>query len=343
MSNVDLSKKRNVAPSMAEIRKREKPFLAVSTFSGAGGSCLGYKMAGFRVPWASEFIESARETYQRNHDGRIDPRDIRDVKPRHILDSVGVEKGEIDLLDGSPPCADFSSAGTGSDTWGEETKYSETTQRVDDLFFEYARILEGLKPKTFVAENVKGLAEGKSKGYFKNILTTLRSKGYRVRTKVLDAQYLHVPQRRKRLIFVGVRKDLGKGPRFPEPEGPVLHVSDVCPWIKQIQAGSYCSEWMHADRPMATLTQSDGKRDHRAQCRGLPFRESLLEYPRSYNEGEVQQRQWAIPELKRLQGFPDDFELTGSYAQRWERVARTVPPVMMREIASTIRTEILER
>lgn len=300
-------------------------------------------MAGFAVPWASEFIESARSTYRKNHSGRVDPRDIRDVSPQEILSSVDIGRGEIDLLDGSPPCADFSSGGTGSDTWGEETSYSETTQRVDDLFWEYIRILEGLKPKTFVAENVKGLAEGKSKGYFKDILSDLRDAGYVVRAKVLDAQYLGVPQRRKRLIFVGVRSDLGLAPVFPDPRPPVRTVRDVCPWIKQIQAGSYCSEWMHSDRPMATLTQSDGGRDHRAQCRGLEFTEDLLRSPRSYRTGDVRQRQWAIPELKRLQGFPDDFELTGGYAQRWERIARTVPPIMMREIASTVRTKILDQ
>lgn len=317
--------------------------VAVSTFSGAGGSCLGYEQAGFDVQWASEFIASARETYKRNHDGVLDPRDIRKVSADHILTEIGKGVGEIDLLDGSPPCADFSSAGTGPDTWGEETSYSETTQRVDDLFWEYSRILEGLKPRTFVAENVKGLAEGRSKGYFKSILRELKSKGYVVTAKVLDAQYLGVPQRRKRLIFVGVREDLGLDPAFPDPEGPVRTVRSVCPWIKQIQAGSYCSEWMHADRPMATLTQSDGKRDHRAKCRGLPFFPSLLEEPRSFEDGEIVERQWAIPELKRLQGFPDDFELTGGYAQRWERIARTVPPPMMRRIASTIRTEILDQ
>jgi len=190
----------------------------VSTFSGCGGSCLGYRMAGFRVLWASEFIPAAQEVYKMNHpDSVLDTQDIREVAPEEVLRQIDREPGEIDILDGSPPCSDFSSAGKGSEGWGEVKKYSETKQRVDDLFFEYARLLDGLQPKVFVAENVRGLVRGKAKGYFKKILRRLKDCGYDVQAKVLDAQWLGVPQRRQRLIFVGVREDLGAAPAHPDP------------------------------------------------------------------------------------------------------------------------------
>jgi DNA (cytosine-5)-methyltransferase 1 len=183
-------------PSMAEIEAIPwNGFNAISTFSGAGGSCLGYRMAGFKVLWASEFIPAAQEVYQLNHPGTIlDTRDIRNVQPQDILDAIGLGVGDIDLMDGSPPCASFSTAGKREKSWGEVKKYSDTKQRVDDLFFEYVRLLDGLQPKVFIAENVSGLVKGKAKGYFKLILQAMKDCGYQVKAKLLDAQWLGVPQ-----------------------------------------------------------------------------------------------------------------------------------------------------
>ena len=87
-------------------------FSVVSTFSGGGGSCLGYRMAGYRVLYASEFIPEAQKTYRLNHPGvSLDARDIRQVTPESILEIVGKRTGEIDLFDGSPPCCAFSVCG----------------------------------------------------------------------------------------------------------------------------------------------------------------------------------------------------------------------------------------
>src|SRR5512139_3930873 len=84
----------------------------ISTFSGCGGSCLGYRMAGFRVAWASEFIPAAADVYRANHpETTLDTRDIREVQPAEILSEINLKAGELDLMDGSPPCASFSTAG----------------------------------------------------------------------------------------------------------------------------------------------------------------------------------------------------------------------------------------
>jgi len=208
-------------PSMAEIEALPKNgYDVVSTFSGCGGSCLGYRMAGFNVAWANEFIPAAQDTYVANHPSTIlDKRDIRKIQPKEILDILGKNAGEIDLLDGSPPCAAFSTAGKRSDGWGTVKSYSDSKQRVDDLFFEYSRILEGLQPKTFIAENVSGLVKGVAKGYFKEILKRLQDCGYRVSARVLDAKWLGVPQSRQRLI-VGrdVFHDPGSGEVVPQED-----------------------------------------------------------------------------------------------------------------------------
>lgn len=124
-------------PLMGEIQNIPwNGYNVISTFSGCGGSCLGYRMAGYRVLWASEFIPAAQEVYKANHPNSIlDTNDIRNVQGKDILDTIGLRKGEIDIMDGSPPCSAFSRAGKGYKGWGKSKKYSDSSQRVDDLFF----------------------------------------------------------------------------------------------------------------------------------------------------------------------------------------------------------------
>jgi DNA (cytosine-5)-methyltransferase 1 len=344
-------------------------------------------MAGFRVLWASEFIPAAQETYRANHKGTIlDTRDIRKVQPQDILDAIGKKRGEIDLMDGSPPCATFSTAGKREAGWGKVKKYSDTKQRTDDLFFEFTRLLTGVQPKVFVAENVAGLVKGTAKGYFLEILAALKACGYSVKCKVLDAQWLGVPQSRQRTIFVGVRNDLAADPAHPSPLPYRYTVRDALPWIVKavqdpkgqfavqeasdkpvfcIKAGSASHIYVEASaadriaweeqvtkirvangfdgeawvdagsRPYSTVGASPA-----SGC-NLNSNGGKAEFIKS--SGEVVRRKFAIAELKRLCGFPDDFILTGSYAQQWERLGRAVPPVMMSHVAATIRDKILAR
>ena len=321
-------------PTMAEVRATPKNGLFVlSTFSGCGGSCLGFKQAGFSTLWASEFVEAARDTYRKNFpDVPIDARDIRTVEPAEILTRIGREAGDVDVMEGSPPCASFSTAGKGYKLWGETKRYSDTSQRVDDLFFEYARILDGIRPRVFVAENVKGLQTGKSKGYYLKIKASLERCGYRVGAKVLDAQWLGVPQRRERLIFLGVREDLGIDPVFPKPWTYRYAVRDALPEI-----ASY------------TLRNKFGQ-DFRFFSREvLPTVDTIGISAKNFYDLEVYERSgvhaseprnFTIAELRTLCGFPADFELTGTFPQQWERLGRAVSPPMMKAIADTIAREV---
>jgi DNA (cytosine-5)-methyltransferase 1 len=222
-------------PTMAEVRAVEpNGLVAASTFSGCGGSSLGYRMAGFRVAWASEFVQAARDTYRANFpDAIVDERDVRLVQAGEVLEALRMRPGELDLLDGSPPCASFSTAGNREKDWGAVKAYSATKQRTDDLFFEYARLLAGIQPRAFVAENVSGLVKGTAKGYFKEILRALEGAGpgYVVRARLLDAQWLGVPQARQRVIFVGMRKDLGVEPEHPAPLSYRYSLREALPWI----------------------------------------------------------------------------------------------------------------
>lgn len=212
-------------------------------------------MAGFKVLWASEFIDSARDTYKANCAPYtiVDGRDIREVQAKDILEASGIEVGELDLFDGSPPCSSFSTAGKREKGWGQIKKYSDKEQRTDDLFFEYSRLIRGLQPKVFVAENVAGLIKGTAKGYFLEILRELKACGYRVSCKVLDAQWLGVPQARQRTIFVGVRDDLGLDPVHPRPLPYRYSMSDALPWITRTPedkgAGLIIGDPAHKQKP----------------------------------------------------------------------------------------------
>ena len=223
-------------PSMVEVN--DLPYnglTVVSTFSGAGGSCTGYRMAGYRILWANEFEPNAALCYAANHPTTVlDKRDIRSIEASEITEAI--DGAEIDLFDGSPPCQSFSTAGSRSKIWGLETPHVDGThQRSDDLFFEYARLLRALQPRAFVAENVFGLVGGVSKGMFKRIMATLKDCGYRVRARVLDAQWLGVPQHRQRVFIIGMREDLGIDPVHPSPFGYRYSMLDACPWLRSAQ------------------------------------------------------------------------------------------------------------
>ncbi len=371
-------------PSMSEISEIEwNGYNAISTFSGCGGSSLGYKLAGFKVLWANEFIPIAADTYELNHKGIIvDRRDIRLIQPEEILESIGLKQGELDLMDGSPPCASFSTAGKQAKGWGRIRQYSETRQRVDDLFFEYARLIKGIQPKVFIGENVSGLVKGTAKGYFKLILQALKDCGYNVKAKLLDAQWLGVPQRRQRVIFIGVRNDIGLEPCYPKPLEYRYTVRDAIPWITSIgnPDGFGSAKQIPSDNPYHTV--GTAPQQGNGLARFIEAETDISKYAigkewDKLKEGEksdkyfsliktdsnvpcptimgssggsaaqplhpIEKRKCSIAELKRICAFPDDFELLGTFAQQWERLGRAVPPIMMYYIAKAVQKGVLDK
>ena len=278
-------------------------------------------MAGYKIALANEFVPIAQESYRANMDPStiIDPRGIKEVTASSILEATGLEEGELDVFDGSPPCQAFSIAGKRAKGWGSDRTYEHgASQKNEDLFQEYIRMLDGLKPKVFVAENVSGLIKGVAKGFFLEILAALKACGYRVEARVLDAQWLGVPQMRQRLIFVGVRNDLRMNPVFPKPLPYQYTVRDALPWIALLRSTS------SLDNISSTIMASG------ARTSGL-------------DETATERRKFTIEELKRICAFPDDFILKGTYSQQWERLGNAVPPMMMYHIAKTIRDDILMR
>jgi len=343
-------------PTMKEVESIEtNGYTVASTFSGAGGSCLGYRLAGFDIRYANEFIPAAQEVYRLNHKAYLDERDIREVTGAEILEVCNLKKGELDLLDGSPPCVAFSIAGKRDKVWGQHRKYSGRRQQVDDLFYEFIRLISEIQPKTFVVENVPALAEGKAKGHFKIIHKAMSDIGYKVSARVLDASALGVPQKRRRLFFVGVRKDLTPAPAFPLPQRERYSVEEAL--IGVAPATEENAHWLNPETKMYQFWHHI-KPGEKFQDIGMKIDGKL----RYYNHRKIdpkkpaptivqgsedvyhwlEPRALSIPEVKRLSSFPDDFKLTGSRAKQWERMGRAVPPLVMKAVAKTVKEEILD-
>lgn len=246
-------------PLMAEIREiPPNGFTVASFFAGAGGSSTGYRMEGFKVLYANEFVPVAQESYKANAAPYtvVDGRDVRKVTAAHVLKACGLKVGELDVMDGSPPCQAFSTAGRREKGWGKDRHYEHgASQKNEDLFFEFVRLRDGIRPKVFVAENVSGLVKGKAKGYFIEILAGLMV-GYRTVAYLLDAQWLGVPQARQRIVFIGVRDDLGIDPPTIQPLPYNYSVREALPWLDRVvhdQGGSFQSGGDITDRPSVTI------------------------------------------------------------------------------------------
>jgi DNA (cytosine-5)-methyltransferase 1 len=181
-----------------------------STFSCGGGSTMGYKLAGCTVLGNVEIDKAMNQIYKANHDPQfnfcMDIRHFKDL-PNEELPK---ELFDLDILDGSPPCSSFSMSGNRSKDWGKAKKFKEgqAKQKLDDLFFHFIDVVEKLKPKVVVAENVKGLIAGNAKGYVREIIKRYKEAGYETQIFLLNSALMGVPQARERVFFISRRMDL---------------------------------------------------------------------------------------------------------------------------------------
>jgi len=221
----------------------------VSLFAGCGGSSLGYKAIGYDIRLAVEWDKGATFIYRDNfpettmHEGDINKMDVGEA-----LRLMELRQGELDVLDGSPPCQGFSGAG--------KRQFADIR---NELFHEYVRLLRGMMPKAFIMENVAGLAMGKMKILFSEMTRALQDSGYKVACRQLNAWWYGVPQSRERLIWVGIRNDIEGEPSHPQPmlRRPVSVrqalnlISDVA-----MKNDDFVNKWQSSDRPAPTLMSS---------------------------------------------------------------------------------------
>lgn len=169
---------------------------------------MGYKLAGYEHLGGVELDPRIAKIYEDNHRPKyLYVEDIRDFNKREDLPE---ELYHLDVLDGSPPCSTFSTAGKRERDWGKAKHFREgqKEQRLDDLVFEYCETIDKLRPKVFILENVSGLLKGSAKAYVSKIVQKCNQNGYTVQCFLLSAASMGVPQRRERTIIVGRRKDL---------------------------------------------------------------------------------------------------------------------------------------
>lgn len=292
----------------------------ISTFAGGGGSSLGYSMAGYRELLAVEWDNNAVETFRLNFpDVPVYHGDIAKLSVEECLRLAGIKPGELDVLDGSPPCQGFSTAGK---------------RILDDprnqLFREYVRLLRGLRPKVFVMENVSGMVKGKMKLVFAEIMRELKASGYRVSARLLNAMYFNVPQSRERMIFIGVREDLEIEPSHPKAEEKpicalccIQGIMDITPNPAKWRSFNVAQRKLRHHKPAPTLDSNKLVPGSTA-----PF---------DSNGIRIGAERYAI-----ISSFPDQYIFAGNWKDKLVRIGNSVPPLLMRSIAFHIRQNILQ-
>ena len=181
-----------------------------SCFACGGGSTMGYKLAGFDVLGCNEIDPKMMEAYKENHKPKLAY--LEPIQTFKLRKDLPKELYNLDILDGSPPCSSFSMAGNREKDWGKDKKFREgqACQILDDLFFDFIDLANELQPKVVIAENVKGLLLGNAIEYVRRIYREFDKAGYYCQHWLLNASKMGVPQRRERVFFIALRKDLAK-------------------------------------------------------------------------------------------------------------------------------------
>lgn len=319
----------------------------VSCFAGGGGSSLGYHMAGYRELLATDWDANAISTLRQNFpELAVWQGDIAQLTVNEVRRRTGLCVGELDVLDGSPPCQGFSTAGK-----------RHLADPRNALFRDFVRLLDGLQPRGFVMENVAGMVKGKMRLVFVECLTALQSCGYQVSARVLNAMYFGVPQHRQRLIVIGVRNDLVILPTHPRPTTPPHPIREALDAVAMLPGSdNFTSNLPSLDDRYGQLWSRVRHGGDAADVLGTGFSSCVKPHPdrpsptlpkTQTGRGfativhPYEPRALTIPEAALISSYPPGYQFLGSYAEQWARIGNSVPPLFMRAIADHIRTELL--
>lgn len=309
-----------------------------SLFCGCGGSDLGtvggftylgkeYERLPFDIVYAADFDAKAVETYNHNFEHPSVCADVTQVDFEKIPD--------VDMIIGGFPCQSFSTVNPTKDTDDDRAH----------LYKQIVRLLHTKKPKVFICENVKGLLLLQHGAIIKKIAKEFEEEGYNVQYKLIRAVEFGVPQRRERVIIVGIRKDIDFDYLFP---APLLKPTEYVPLKKVIDKLDldnpkyYFSKkavegmknaknnmkrglWQDLDAPCLTITS------HLAKTSINSRDPVLLVDP----ENEIYRR-FTPREAARIQSFPDTFEFPVSDPYAYRQIGNAVPPVMMWYVACSV-------
>ena len=332
---LDKAWKAHLAP-----REKDAPTV-ISTFAGCGGSSLGYSMAGFKECLAVEWDAHAVSTFKLNFPGiPVFHGDIGALTVEDALKMTGLAPGVLDVFDGSPPCQGFSTAG----------KRMVEDDR-NQLFRQYIRLIKGFQPKVIVMENVSGMIKGEHRRIQGEIMEELRGAGYNVSCKLLSAHLLNVPQKRQRLIFIGTREDLGIAPVHPRPLSAPVNCTKAFEGLPSDDSKTLEGQGLYLWQrvmPGQSFAKAHPK-GHWFNATKISPRKPAPTMTKLCSPKAIGLFHWAAPrvlniaEAKRISSFPDNYRFEGKFTDQWARMGNCVPPLMMKAVAETIRTKILEK
>ncbi|QHZ55802.1 DNA cytosine methyltransferase [Brevibacillus sp. NSP2.1] len=320
-----------------------------SCFSCGGGSTMGYKLAGYEMLGNVEIDPQMMALYKRNHKPRF-PFQMPIQEFKEIPDDqLPAELFDLDILDGSPPCSVFSTAGKREKKWGKEHHFREgqAKQKLDDLFFDFLDVVEKLRPRVVVAENVRGMIIGLAKGYVSLVKRRFEELGYRAQLFLLNSATMGVPQKRERIFFIAHRRDL----QLPKlslqfQERPVLYKEVRSGRGRPLDPNSLTyKRWLKRrprDDSFGDITERiEGKvrnfnsilvKDDRVP-NTIASHSCFIRYDEPYFISDM--------DIIRIQTFPRDYDFMGADVQYV--CGMSVPPLMMKGIASAIYDQWLSR
>lgn len=322
----------------------------ISLFSGAGGLDLGFQKAGYEILAANEFDKTIWETYEKNHEAKLLKGDICKI--------FSDEFPECDGIIGGPPCQ----------SWSEAGSLKGINDPRGQLFYQYIRILIDKKPKFFLAENVKGMMAKRHDIAVKNIVSQFEQAGYDVYIHLLNASDYGVPQDRKRVFYVGFRKDLRINFVPPEPYENKLTFRDAIYDLKdnalpaleknktngekcnfpnhEYFIGAYSPIFMSRNRvrgwdEQAFTVQASGR-----QCQLHPQAPKMIKKEKNkqiFVPGKEElYRRLSVRECARIQGFPDNFKFYyTNLNDAYKMIGNAVPVNLAYEMAKAINLALI--
>ena len=287
---------------------------------------MGYKLAGCDVVAANDIDPEMAWHYKKN----LNPplyylcpiRDLLTAElPPHLL--------KLDILDGSPPCSTFSMAGSREKSWGKDKHFREgqAKQVLSDLFFDYLDLVERLKPRVAIAENVKGMILGNAKGYTKLVMARFKELGYRPQLFLVNAADCGVPQRRERVFFCAVRDDIKAKPLELKPQHRWVSAGEAC---KDLRSDLKRWKMVTASDQRHTLA---GTRKPWAMNQPSPTLTSgstkeLIDSNNRFGD-------FTFADYKRLGSFPDDYHAKTDKIGKY-MIGMSVPPKMTKAVADAV-------
>ena len=315
-------------------------FNYIELFAGAGGLSLGYEMAGFEGIAANEFMDQAVETYKQNFNHPIIKGDIRKKEVKNEIYELAKDK-PIDLISGGFPCKGFSLSG-----------YRIVTDDRNNLYEEMLEVVEHIRPKYVVMENVVGLRSMLNGKVEEKILDDFESIGYAIDVTVLNSADYYVPQTRKRVIFIGNRVD--RNNYYPKPllsEDEYLTIKDA---IQDLIDHPNDKDFNHVKtrhnddmkERIAKVEEGDSLYDNYSDAwKKSPWDEpscTVKENHGGVNLHPKLPRVITPREMARIQSFPDDFIFKGAKKYQLKQIGNAVPPLLGKAIGLALEKALKE-